>query len=140
MEFTFEGCSKLTEVPEIPNGVVTLRGTFYDCIGITSSPVIPNTVTSMRATFSGCTNLITAPEIPESVINLQNTFQDCSSLTGTITINAKVNGTTLDNNKDYYCLFYNAATNEGCSIKLTGTCSVLQDIVTYTNKDNITLL
>ena len=141
MEFTFEGCSKLTEVPEIPNGVVSLRGTFYNCIGITSSPVIPNTVTSMRATFSGCTNLITAPEIPESVENLQNTFQECSSLTGTITINAKVNGTTLDNNyNDYYCLFFKAATNEGCSIKLTGTCSVLQDIVTDTNKDNITLL
>ena len=52
-----------------------------------------------------------------------------------------MNGTTLDNNNnDYYCLFFNAATNEGCSIKLTGTCSVLQDIVTDTNKDNITLL
>ena len=140
MKFTFQGCSKLTEIPKIPNGVVTLLGTFYKCISITASPEIPNSVTSMCSTFAGCTNLITAPEIPESVINLQNTFQDCSSLTGTITINAKVNGTILDNNKDYYCLFYNAATNKGCNIKLTGTCSVLQDIVTATNKDNIILL
>ena len=41
---------------------------------------------------------------------------------------------------DYYCVFLNAATNEGCNIELTGTCSILQDIVKNTNRDNITLL
>ena len=141
MEFTFQGCSKLTEVPKIPDGVLSLKGTFMNCIGIKSSTVIPNSVTSMRGTFSGCSNLITAPEIPESVENLQNTFQDCSSLTGTITINAKINGTILDNSyNDYYAVLWNAATNPGCEIKLTGICPVLQDIVTTTNRDNITLL
>ena len=141
MEFTFQGCSKLTKVPKIPDGVLSLRGTFMNCIGIKSSTVIPNSVTSMRGTFSGCSNLITAPEIPESVENLQNTFQDCSSLTGTITINAKINGTILDNSyNDYNAVLWNAATNPGCEIKLTGICPILQDIVTTTNRDNITLL
>lgn len=141
MEYTFQGCSKLTEIPEIPNGVESLKGTFTNCIAIKASPIIPNSVTTMHGTFLGCSNLVTAPKIPESVKNLQNTFQDCSNLTGTIVINAKLTGEIISENmKDYHAVFYNAATNKGCNIKLTGTCPMLENIVKATNRSNITLL
>lgn len=164
LDYTFQGCSKLTKIPEIPNGVLTMEGTFRSCTSIEIGPSIPDSVISMESTFSSCTSLttiphisnsvedmsktfynctklVTVPEIPESVTNMKETFSGCSSLTGIITINASLSGTIDgDDKNDYYAVLWNAATNEGCEIKLTGTCPMLENIVESTSKSNITLL
>ena len=164
LEYTFQNCSKLPEIPEIPNGVITMNGTFIGCRNIKTGPAIPNSVISMASTFFECTNLTTiphisnsvtdmnltfynctslttVPEIPSSVTKMNQTFSGCSSLTGTITINANLSGAIISGDKnDYYAIFWNAATAEGCEIKLTGTCPMLENIVQNTNRSNITLL
>lgn len=164
LEYTFQNCSKLTEIPELPNGVLNMSGTFRGCTSIETGPVIPdsvismasafysctnlttiphisNSVTDMSLTFYNCTSLTTVPEIPSSVTNMNQTFSGCSDLTGTITINANLSGAIISGDKnDYYAIFWNSATAEGCEIKLTGTCPMLENIVQNTNRSNITLL
>lgn len=164
LEYTFQNCSKLTEIPELPNGVLNMIGTFRGCTSIETGPVIPdsvismasafysctnlttiphisNSVTDMSLTFYNCTSLTTVPEIPSSVTNMNQTFSGCSDLTGTITINANLSGAIISGDKnDYYAIFWNSATAEGCEIKLTGTCPMLENIVQNTNRSNITLL
>ena len=119
MHTTFAGCSKLVNAPSIPSGVE-----------------------NMAQTFSDCTALKTAPQIiPETVTNLNRTFQNCSNLTGTISINANVTGIMISGEEtDYQHIFYNAVTNEGCKVQLTGTCSVLQNIIDSSENNNISLL
>lgn len=163
-DWTFHNCSNLKTISNIPNNITTLQGTFSGCVNLGTVPEILSTrVTDMRETFSGCTNLNTIyniplsiedmsltfyncsslktiPAIPSSVTNMRETFSGCSSLTGKITINANLSGAIVwEDKNDYYAVLWNAATNPGCQIKLTGTCPVLQDIVTTTNRENITL-
>ena len=138
---TFANCNNLISVPTIPNNVIDMHRTFFGCSRLTTIPNIPNKVENLQYTFANCTSLVSVPTIPNSVINMNRTFYQCSSLTGVITINANLTGALVsEGENDYYNMFRNAATNEGCSIKLTGTCSILQDIITATNKNNITLL
>ena len=164
-DWTFHNCSALKSISNIPNNITTLQGTFSGCVNLITVPKISsNRVTDMRETFSGCTSLNeisniplgvedltltfynctslkTIPEIPSSVTNMRETFSGCSSLNGTITINANLSGAiVLEDKNDYYAVLWNAATNPGCEIKLTGICPVLQDIVITTGRDNITLL
>ena len=142
MNNTFDGCSSLENAPNIPVNVTTMASTFADCTNLILAPIeIPDGATNMSSTFYGCSKLETVPTIPSSVINMNRTFYGCSSLNGTIIINANISGaeiTEIEEN-DYFNIFYNAATNEGCKIKLTGECLILQDIVKQTNRDNITL-
>ena len=138
---TFFDCSSLTKIPNIPNSVVELGFTFFGCTSLTSIPNIPNRVENKEQTFYNCTSLTTVPEIPSSVTNMRETFSGCSSLNGTITINANLSGAIISGDKnDYYAIFWNSATAEGCEIKLTGTCPMLENIVQNTNRSNITLL
>ena len=163
-DWTFHDCSNLKTISNIPNNITTLQGTFSGCVNLVTVPEILSTeVTDMKETFSGCTNLNTIsniplnvedmtltfyncsnlrtiPEIPSSVTNMRETFSGCSSLNGTITINANLSGAIVwEDKNDYYAVLWNAATNSGCEIRLTGTCPVLKEIVTTTNRDNITL-
>ena len=41
--------------------------------------------------------------------------------------------------KDYQLIFYKAVTAEGITLELTGSCPVLQEIISYTNNPNIIL-
>lgn len=86
MNNTFEGCSKLTTVLNIPDGVTSMNYTFNNCSSLTTSPNIPNSVTSMNNTFRGCSKLTTVPNIPNSVTNMVYTFYGCSKLTEAPTI------------------------------------------------------
>lgn len=141
MNNTFLRCINLTTLSKIPVGVINMQSTFAYCTLIKDAPQIPNTVENMTGTFRDCSNLVSAPTIPNSVTNMQETFINCSKLTGIITINANLTGAVLSNGrKDYYSMLYNIATEEGCEIRVTGTCSILQEYVTALNRDNITLL
>ena len=141
MHATFCGCSSLKNAPNIPSKVTTMSFTFANCTNLILGPEeIPNTVTDMNRTFSKCNSLTTVSAIPNSVTNMNRTFYDCLRLTGIITINANLTGTLVsENESDYYHIFYNAATSEGCSIKLQGICSILQKIIEETDNPNITL-
>lgn len=139
----FQGCSSLMTAPEIPNSVTDMYGTFDGCSSLTTAPVIPNGVINMYGTFRNCTSLTTAPVIPNSVTVLVATFRGCSNLQGSVEINANVSGKILgeefSNNIDYLYCFYEATTNPGLTLKVTGSCPVLQQIVENADNPNITL-
>ena len=96
----FNGCSNLTEVSQIPNGVTTMTYTFRSCSNLVNVPVIPNSVTTMISTFYSCSNLVNVPVIPNSVTNMSQTFRSCSNL-----VNAPVipNSVTSMPYTFYYC-------------------------------------
>ena len=140
MSRTFKDCTNLNIAPKIPNTVTYMDYTFSGCKSLTIAPEIPNSVTNMMATFYDCINLTTVSEIPSSVINMRRTFSNCNNLTGNIIINANITGAIVeDTYNDYEAIFWNAAINEGCNVKLLGSCSVLKQIVELTNNPNITL-
>ena len=79
---TFDGCRKMIEAPEIPNGVINIEEAFNGCTSLTSAPIIPNSVTIIgdRA-FANCENLVSIV-IPNSVIEIKDfAFVNCQSLT-----------------------------------------------------------
>ena len=143
MQATFSGCTSLTTAPEIPNSVTNMQTTFRYCTSLINAPIIPESVINMRNTFEGCTALVTAPIIPSSVTVLVYTFKGCSNLQGSIEINANVTGEILGeeygNNIDYWHCLFEATTNPGISLKVTGSCPILQKIVEDANNPNITL-
>lgn len=141
MNNTFLRCINLMSLSKIPARVTNMESTFANCILINNAPEIPNTVENMTGTFRNCSNLVSVSIIPNSVTNMQETFLNCSKLSGIITINANLTGAVLSNGqKDYYSMFWNAATEVGCEVKVTGTCPILEEYVTRLNRDNITLL
>ena len=142
LSYAFQNCTSLETVAEIPNSVTNMQWTFSRCTSLEVAPEIPNSVTNMQSTFSGCTSLEVAPEIPNSVTNMINTFNGCTNLQGEITINANLTGNIVDvenNVKDYQGVLWNACKTEGITLKVVGTCPVLQKIVSETNNPNITL-
>ncbi len=112
--------------------VESMDSTFYSTSGIVIAPEIPSTVVTMSSTFAFCTNLKTAPVIPVGITGMASAFYRCNSLTGDLVINAT---------PEYYggCLG-DAATNEGTDLKLSGTSSVLSEILnTKSENSNISL-
>lgn len=116
---------------------------FDRCTNLSKAPIIPETVTKMYYTFNGCINLAKAPIIPKSVTVLCATFKGCSRLQGELEINASVTGKQFGeewfNNIDYNNCLLNACTEKGLTLKVTGTCTVLDKIVENANNVNITL-
>ena len=143
MSLTFYGCTGIEEAPNIPSGVVEMVRTFSGCTGIKESPEIPNGVTNISYMFDGCTNLYKAPIIPKSVTVLCAAFKGCSRLQGELEINASVTGKQLGeewfNNIDYNNCLLNACTENGLTLKVTGTCTVIDKIVENANNVNITI-
>ena len=76
MEYTFEGCSSLEDVSDfvVPHGVTKLRNTFRNCTSLTSVFTIPNTVKSIEGLFEGCSSLVDIPAIPYGVTNISAAF------------------------------------------------------------------
>ena len=148
----FSGCSSLKEMPEIPNSINEISAAFVNCTSIKEMKQLPDSIIIMASAFSGCTNLKNISNIPkyvqdmsaafnsctsltnvnlaipETVTNLQYTFQNCSNLTGSIKIDASVNGSLINNLVDYKNCFLDAATSETSLIEITGKCSVLNEI------------
>ena len=139
---TFSGCTGIKESPEIPNGVTNISYMFDGCTNLSKAPIVPETVTKMYYTFNGCINLTKAPIIPKSVTVLCATFKGCSRLQGEIEINASVTGAQLGeesyNNIDYNNCLLNACTEEGLTLKVTGTCTVIDKIIENAANPNIT--
>lgn len=142
---TFSGCTEITEVRNLPRELKNMYQMFNSCTSIIEVPTIPDKVEIMENTFNSCTSLEKAPTIPASVTNLIRTFRGCKNLKGTLEINAKIKGSAIihiaDNTEqiDYLEMFRNAVNLNGATLKLTGTCEVLDDIITATNNPNITL-
>ena len=105
-------------------------------------PEIPNSVTNMYGTFSDWVNLLKAPSIPNSVTVLCATFKGCSKLQGEIEINASATGVQLGeeytNNIDYNNCLLNACTKGSLTLKVTGTCTVIDKIIENASNPNIT--
>ena len=142
MQGAFNGCTNLREVKNLPEKLENLSYTFQNCTSLEMAPKISNSVINMQGTFLGCTSLETAPEIPNSVTNMRNTFNGCTNLQGEITINANLTGAIVDvenNIKDYQGTLWNACKAEGITLKVVGTCPVLEEIVKNANNSNITL-
>ena len=150
MAHTFDTCTSLTTVPTIPSSVINMSYTFYNCTSLATAPTIPSSVTNMSSTFDTCTSLTTAPTIPSSVTNMSHTFYNCTSLTTAPTIPSsvtsmdytfrgcsKLQGTIeINANPTYYSYcFLNAAT-EGSGLVVTGTSTILDEIIATKGTDN----
>ena len=143
MQNSFYECTLLKKIPSIPDSVVNMNSTFENCSSLKNIPKISNSVTDMFATFRNCTSLETAPVIPNSVTVFCATFKGCSNLQGTIEINANITGVNLgeeyNNGYDYINCLVDATTNEGITLKVTGSCTILDKIVQNANNSKITL-
>ena len=140
MDRSFQGCINLENITNLPNNVVNLSYTFNDCKKLTTIPYIPSKVENMHCTFLNCTNINTVNiVIPESVTNMQRTFYRCENLSGTIEINANLNGTIINDETDYVAMFNYAAINTDCKIILSGTCNMLNNIISQAGNPNIIL-
>lgn len=91
--------------------------------------VIPDSVENMKRTFDRCTSLKKAPDIPDGVKSMEYTFNRCTKLQGTIRIDAEPT--------NYEKCFYNAAT-EGSGLIVTGSSSVLNEIIATGDASKIT--
>ena len=71
------------------------------------------------------------------------TFSACNNLHGNIEINANVTGAQLgeesNNYIDYNNCLVGSTTTKGLTLKVTGSCPVLKEIVLNANNPNITL-
>ena len=149
MQATFKDCTSLNKFDEeIPNSVINMQDTFSGCTTLaTFASAIPDSVTNMKATFSYCTALQTGPSIiPSSVINMMQTFSQCRNLTGTIQINANLNGKivyTYNGNdyEDYAQCFLNTSTiGDGLIISKDSTCPELENLFNEkSSNSNITI-
>ena len=107
---TFALCSNLLEISNIPPNVQNMHQTFFRCINLTN-----------------LNNLI----ISESANNLIETFSECTNLSGTLIINANIT------EQSQYDGIFNLAAKGDKKLKVKGECSVIDDIIAYTNNNNI---
>ena len=78
MDRTFDSCTGLTSIPNIPTGITRMPYAFTNCTSLISVPTIPDSVVDMGGTFENCTSLKKVPEI--RVTSFWDTFKGCSSL------------------------------------------------------------
>lgn len=76
----FYECKNLTEVPEIPEGVVNCDYMFYGCSKITKIPVLPSTIEKANFMFAMCRKIKTCNVI-DSLLEANSMFSNCDSLT-----------------------------------------------------------
>ena len=86
----FNGCTSLTQAPELPATTLAsycYAGMFYGCTSLTKAPELPATTLAnscYNAMFLGCTSLTKAPELPATTLAYdcyQGMFNGCTSLT-----------------------------------------------------------
>lgn len=76
----FSYCENIKEVPDIPASVMNMDSSFYGCTSLINTPNIPEGVTSLFETFKNCEKLVEAPILHEGIVNLSGTFSRCTSL------------------------------------------------------------
>ena len=115
----FKYCESLEQASEIPAGVKDMNSTFYECKSLKQAPNIPTGVENMNSTFAGCESLIKGPSsVPSSVEIMDSTFRGCKSMTGTIKIKTTLANVTSDSYSNCENCFNDAATYDGCQIRL----------------------
>ena len=131
----FQGCTGLTNAPELP--ATTLAGSCYKymfsgCTGLTSAPELPATTLESSCYYSifrDCTGLTSAPELPATTLATfcyYSMFQGCTGLTNAPELPA----TTL-NLQCYRSMFY------GCkNISIIRIHFTSWDISSFTGKTN----
>ncbi|MBP5482599.1 MAG: leucine-rich repeat protein [Paludibacteraceae bacterium] len=86
----FEGCTSLTQAPELPATTLTencYRAIFSGCTSLTQAPALPATTLAYscyESMFSGCTSLTQAPKLPATTLAEAcyfGMFSSCTSLT-----------------------------------------------------------
>lgn len=124
LDNTFEGCTSLLNVPEIPSACTSMKGTFKNCIAFNQEISIPSNVESVEECFEGCRKLTIQPkfknktlitslkstfkntsltdisDIPTSVQNFEDTFYGCRNLIDS-------SGITFENAINLKNTFYN---------------------------------
>ena len=116
----FQGCTSLTQAPELPATTLAnncYQDMFLGCTSLTQAPALPATTLSNYCyshMFQGCTSLTQAPALPATTLAgwcYPAMFRDCTSLTQAPALPA----TTLTS----YCYAYMF---QGCtSLKLSST-------------------
>ena len=110
----FEGCTGLTQAPELPATTLAFQcyfDMFRDCTSLTKAPALPATtlVTSCYcAMFSGCTSLKEVPELPATTLTdscYNAMFYGCTSLTKTPELPANTLATNC------YCVMFSGCTS-----------------------------
>ena len=86
----FEGCTALTQAPDLPATTLAnhcYEGMFLGCTSLTKAPALPATTLAdycYQLMFYGCTALTQAPALPAKTLAIGcygNMFSGCSSLT-----------------------------------------------------------
>lgn len=86
LSHTFDVCRAMTEIPKIPDTVVSLDHAFVGCASLTdvSAVKIPTGVVNMNGAFQNCASLTVAPVISykhTSLVYMNQTFSGCTALT-----------------------------------------------------------
>ena len=86
----FEGCTSLTQAPELPATTLAegcYQYMFFGCTSLTEAPELPATTLAeycYLGMFRGCTSLTQAPELPATTMYFgcyNSMFRGCTSLT-----------------------------------------------------------
>ncbi|MBP5703406.1 MAG: leucine-rich repeat protein, partial [Paludibacteraceae bacterium] len=110
----FEGCTSLTQAPELPATTLAhgcYQYMFEGCTSLTQAPALPATTLAnccYQYMFEGCTSLTQAPELPATTLTVacyQRMFEGCTSLTQAPELPA----TTLAN--DCYAYMFRGCTS-----------------------------
>lgn len=82
LEATFKDCVNLKNTPLLPNSVIYMSSTFENCTALEKVSNIPNNnnLTGLHSVFKGCISLIETPYLPDNITGLWFTFSNCESL------------------------------------------------------------
>ena len=80
IDAAFSYCENIKEIPRIPSSVKNMNSTFYGCKSLIKTPNIPDGVMELRETFKNCESLIEAPELPVGIVDMSGTFSGCKIL------------------------------------------------------------
>ena len=137
LSWTFQYCTSLISVCDIPDNAINMYSTFFHCESLILAPKISENVINMQATFSSCKSLTTVERIPSKVNNLINTFAGCTNLQGELIIDANVTGQMIGEQIDYQGCLWQACTADGITLKISGSCKVLDKIIGTSGNSNI---
>ena len=142
--YMFNGCTGLTQAPELPATALPLscyNTMFGSCSSLTQAPKLPATALAHYCysyMFSGCTSLTQAPELPATTLATScynSMFKGCKSLTQAPSLPA----TTLVT-ECYYSMFYNCTklTKITCLITDFTVSNALKRFVTGSSSGTLT--
>ena len=100
----FYNFALLTEIPELPSGITSLRDTFFGCTSFNQQVNIPSTVTLTNGTFFECESFNQPVVIPDGVETLNGTLYGCTNFNSFINFGS---GVKILDNTLYGCTSFN---------------------------------